>query len=221
MEIRCKNCNSKLTIPDDKIPRDRPVTVGCPKCKEKQIIGCTGSEPDESPSRFDGTGSAQADSAGPSHEAEGIDLEFYVDGRLALVADNDPAQSEKIRQALKVLGYRYIAAETTSQAISKIRFHPFELVILSDPFDGIELGQSPVLQFLNHLSMSVRRRMFVALIGNKFNTMDWMTAFVMSANLVVNRRDLDRLADIIQSGLSDHEKFYKVFMDTLVEVGKA
>ncbi len=102
-----------------------------------------------------------------------------------------------------------------------MRFHTFDLVILTDRFDGIELGQSPVLQYLNHLSMSIRRRMFVALVGDAFNTMDHMMAFAMSANLVINRRDLDKLAGILKNAVSDNEKFYKVFMDTLSELGKA
>jgi hypothetical protein len=51
--------------------------------------------------------------------------------------------------------------------------------------------------------------------------MDNMMAFAMSANLVVNEKDLDKLAAVLKKALSDHEKFYKVFMDTLLEVGKA
>lgn len=224
MEIRCESCNSKLNVPDEKIPQDRRVSISCPKCKEKLTLEHNGPDLGEASSPVKGAGGAPKmakTGAVQAYEAEGGSLESYSGTKLALVAENDPAQSEKIRQALEALGYRYVAAESISQAISQIRFHIFDLVILSDPFDGIELGQSPVLQFLNRLSMSVRRKMFVVLIGKEFNTMDQMTAFVMSSNLVVNRRDLDKFADIIKSGVSDNEKFYKVFMDTLVEVGKA
>ena len=53
-----------------------------------------------------------------------------------------------------------------------------------------------------------------------FKTMDDMMAFALSANLVVNTKELDKLLAILKRALSDYEKFYKVFMDTLVEVGK-
>jgi hypothetical protein len=102
-----------------------------------------------------------------------------------------------------------------------MRFHLFDLVILSDGFDGIEFGQSPIRQHLNRLSMSVRRRMFVALIGDTFNTIDHMMAFALSANLVINRKDLDRLTSILKIAISESQKFYKVYMDTLAEIRKA
>ena len=135
--------------------------------------------------------------------------------------EDDPALGEKIGEALDELGYKYIPAENTSQAISKMRFHDFRLVILSDKFDGIKLDQNPILQYLNHLPMSIRRKMFVALLGNSFNTMDHMMAYAMSANVVINGRDVDKLAGILSNAISDNDHFYKVFFDTLREVGKA
>jgi len=35
MNITCHNCNTKLNIPDQKLPKDRESTVTCPKCREK------------------------------------------------------------------------------------------------------------------------------------------------------------------------------------------
>ena len=32
---------------------------------------------------------------------------------------------------------------------------------------------------------------------------------------------MDKLTAVLKKALADHEKFYKVFTDTLVEVGKA
>jgi len=224
MEIRCENCNTKLNIPDEKIPQDQRVTVSCPKCKGKLTLDGRSTRAEKSSPAVDEKAAPEESRADPSkaYAGEGSALEFYDEGvKLALVAENDPDQSEKIRQAIEGLGYKYVAAEDTNQAISNMRFHTFDLVILTDRFDGIELGQSPVLQYLNHLSMSIRRRMFVALIGDAFNTMDHMMAFTMSANLVINRRDLDKLAGILKNAVSDNEKFYKVFMDTLSEIGKA
>jgi predicted Zn finger-like uncharacterized protein len=223
MEIRCENCSTKLNIPNEKIPQGQRVTVSCPKCKSKLTLDDRSARPEKPSPAADEKAVPEMSGADSenAYAGEGSALAFYDEGvKLALVAENDPDQSEKIQQAIEGIGYKYVAAEDTNQAISDMRFHTFDLVILTDQFDGIELGQSPVLQYLNHLSMSVRRRMFIALIGDAFNTMDHMMAFAMSANLVINRRDLDKLAGLLKNAVSDNEKFYKVFMDTLSEVGK-
>lgn len=95
------------------------------------------------------------------------------------------------------------------------------MAILCDNFDGISLDQSPIVNYINYLSMSVRRRIFFVLVGDQFKSMDQMMAFAMSANLVVNVKDRDKMAPILKRSLADHELFYKVFMETLEEIGKA
>ena len=224
MEIKCENCNAKLNVPDEKIPLGQRVTVSCPKCKGKVTLDARGAGPEDSSPKVEEKAAQEVkrgDTA-KAYAAEGDALEFYEEGvKLALVAEIDPDQGEKICRALEDFGYQCVAAESINQAISNMRFHRFDLVILTDQFDGIELGQSPIRQYLNHLSMSIRRKMFVVLIGDTFNTMDHMMAFAMSANLVINRRDLNKLGGILKNAVSENEKFYKIFMDTLSEVGKA
>jgi hypothetical protein len=47
-----------------------------------------------------------------------------------------------------------------------------------------------------------------------------MMAFAKSANLVVSPDDLSNLPLILRKAISDNEKFYKVFVDALKEIGK-
>ncbi len=222
MDIICDGCDSKLNVPDEKIPQGQKVTITCPKCKQKLTL-------DSNPPETKGTDPATEENtpdksiAGPVQAIGGdaAALEFYEEGiKLAMVAESNPEQLEKLKEAIEDIGLKYIIAENTGQAISKMRFHTFDLVVISDKFDGIELAQSPILQYLNHLSMSIRRKIFIALVGDSLNTMDHMMAFAMSANLVVNRRDLDKFTGILKNAIADNEKFYKVFMDTLGELGK-
>jgi predicted Zn finger-like uncharacterized protein len=35
MEITCSQCNTKLNVPDDRIPKDQAVKINCPKCKNR------------------------------------------------------------------------------------------------------------------------------------------------------------------------------------------
>jgi predicted Zn finger-like uncharacterized protein len=215
MEITCDSCKTKLNVPDEKIPPDQQVTVACPKCKEKVTFGPRTSKERKSSPESSTAGTAEP----PGNDGA---LEFYEDGaKLALVAENNPDRLEKLKESVEDAGYKVVSVENTGEAISTMRFHTFEIVILSDDFDGIELAQSPVLQYLNHLSMTIRRRMFVALIGDSFNTMDHMMAYAMSANLVIARRDVDKMTGILKNAIADNEKFYKVFMDALVQVGRS
>lgn len=242
MEVVCKNCNARLNIPDEKLPRGQRVRVSCPRCKNKLILDASGAKPAVSAPAVEEpaeSGRPKEDIPGPANEEEfespqpegapGYDdveedttLDSYEEGeKLALVMDNDAHHTEKIKEALEELGYRYVPAENSKKAVSKIRFHNFDLVVLADNFDNLPLEQSPILRYLSHLSMSIRRRIFLALIGERFKTMDHMMEFSMSANLVINSKDLGKLASILKRAVSDNEKFYKVFFDTLEEVGKA
>jgi predicted Zn finger-like uncharacterized protein len=212
MEITCEHCKTKLNIPDEKIPKNKALRISCPKCKKRMTLDTPKAAPKDSENDKYGYGDYTDDEA----------LTFYEEGtKLALVMDNNPEQSEKIKTAVEQLGYNFISAPNTRDAIGRMRFHHFDLIILSDGFDGQGLENSPVLNYLNNISMSVRRRIFVALVGERFKTMDNMMAFAMSANVVINTKEQDKLSAILKRAISDNEKFYKVFKDTLAEAGKA
>lgn len=224
MDIICEKCNTRINIPDEKIPRDQQVIVSCPKCKNRLALNAS------SPRRKNATPAVEGKSGSHIKKADSdndywdddASLDFFEEGaKLALVMGNEAQQIKKLGRTIEELGYRCVLANNTRDAISKMRLHYFNLVLLSDGFDGIDLAQSPILQHINNLSMSVRRRVFLALVAGEFKTMDHMMAFAMSANMVINGGDLDRLTSIMQHAISDNEKFYKVFTDTMVEVGKA
>jgi len=214
MEITCEHCNARLNIPDDKIPGDQAVRVSCPKCNNKISLPARGAAP-PNPSR-------SGDTYGYREYSEDEVLGFYEEGtKLALILDNNTADAERIRIAVEQLGYQFISAPNTRDAIGKMRFHHFDLIILSDGYEGQDLDHSPILNYLNHVSMSIRRRVFLALIGDRFKTLDNMMAFAMSANVVINTKELDKLSAILKRAISDNDRFYKVFMDTMAKAGKA
>jgi predicted Zn finger-like uncharacterized protein len=242
MEIVCKACHAKLNVPDEKLPPGQRIGVKCPRCGNKLLIDTPPVKTGGSPLSDQGSETSEIQvqdmpaspeakeyDAPPSEEMAGLQdteadraLDSYGEGeRLGLVMGADIHPLEKVNQTLEELGYNPIRARNTQEAISKVRFQHFDLIVISDLFDKTPLQQSPVLQYLNHLSMSVRRKMFVLLISDTFRTMDHMMAFALSANLVANWKDLDRLSNILGRALSDNEQFYKVFMDTLKETGKA
>jgi hypothetical protein len=209
MDITCKSCGTTLKIPDEKLPPGQTVNITCPKCKGKIRID-----------------TRELDRGIVSKKKEEIEedtgpLDLIGEGiKLALVLNGDDGQVMEINSVLEELSYKSIVSPSVQDAMGKLRLHHFDLIMLSDGFDGQDIENSPITHYLNHLSMSIRRKTFLALLSDKFKTLDNMMAFGKSANLVVNPDDISNLALILKKAVSDNEKFYKVFMDTLKEVGK-
>lgn len=213
MDVTCKSCGATLKIPDEKLPPHQAVSITCLKCKGKIRI-----EPRESDKDLV---SEKVGEGNLKYEEDTSPLDLFEEGtRLALVLHGDEGDAVEISSALEGLSYKPILPTSTEEAMGKLRFHHFDLIIVSDGFDGQDLTNSPITHYLNHLSMGIRRKIFVVLLSNKFKTMDNMMAFARSANLVVNPDDLSNLSLILKKGIPDNEKFYKVLMDTFKEVGR-
>lgn len=233
MEVTCQSCSAKMNIPDEKIPENRTVRIVCPKCKSKITLDRKNAaegagehgKTEEYRLRFieSRKGSKQKEEGYGYDEYSGDEaLDFFDEGtRVALVLIPTNEMREKVKKAVEELGYRCIFSSDTRDATGKMRFHHFDLIVISDGFDGQEAGKSPILNYLNRVSMSVRRKIFLALLSDKFKTMDHMMAFSLSANAVINPKDMEKLHPILKKAISDNEKFYKIFMDTMAEIGKA
>jgi len=232
MEVTCEQCKARFNIPDDKVPKDRVLKLNCPKCKGKISLGA---EVPEQPPKANETGEVPlkmmnplADKK-PPEESYGYEdfttdeaLDFFEEGiKLALIMPNSSMNDDHLRAGLELIGYKCITTPNTRDAIGKLRFHHFDLIILADGFDSQPLDHSVIVNYLNRLSMSVRRKIFLALISDNFKTMDNMMAFAMSANVVINSKDIQKLHLILKKAVSENERFYKVFTDTMVETGKA
>ena len=209
MDVTCNACGAAFKIPDEKLPPNQVVSITCPKCKGKIKVDAKKPDKDIVSGKTD------------EFEQDSSPLELFEEGtRLALVLIGDDGQIKDISSVLEKLSYKPIVAPSIQDAMGKLRLHHFDLIILSEGFGGQNLEGSPITHYLNHLSMSVRRKIFLALVSDKFKTMDNMMAFTLSANLVIHPADLSKLRLILNKAIPDHEKFYKIFMDTLKETGK-
>jgi predicted Zn finger-like uncharacterized protein len=234
MEVSCEKCRARFTIPDEKVPKGKAVKLTCPKCKGSISLG--GDSPPPAPESKEATNGEvfrlrfieSQTSKKPAEESYGYEdytgdqsLEFFEEGtKPALVMADSLEHSDVIRKAVETIGYKFIDTPNTRDATGKLRFHHFDLIILAEGFDGQPLDHSAILNYLNRLPMAVRRRIFLALISDGFKTMDNTMAFAMSANVVINTKDTEKLHLVIQKTVADNDRFYKVFMDTLVDMGK-
>ena len=236
MEVVCQGCESTLNIQDNKIPQGQKLSLTCPKCKKKIIL-----EPIEEASQHEeaqktsngqeialaeegskDTPSSSSLSYGYDEYSADLDLHFLEEGtKLALILAGNRDEESKIKASLEEIGYRTVSSPNTRDATGKMRFHRFDTIVLCDGYDNQPLDQSPILGYLNRLTMSIRRQIFLTLVGDRFKSMDNMMAFAMSANLVINEGDVENISAVLKKAISENERFYKIFIDTLVEAGKA
>ncbi len=222
MEIVCSNCQARLKIPDEKVPESGRVTANCPKCNSK--ISFERPHPEKVPPSIQDPTEMDAGSLDQDGEYRGDDsfsLDFYEEGaKLALLMLSQAEADSGVREAAEGLRHKTLLVKDAGEAINKMRFHLFDLAVLSNHFDGVPWAQSPVLHYLNRLPMHTRRKTFLVLLGSEFITMDRMAAFGLSVNLVVNPKDMKEFAGILKAALWNHENFYGPFTETLNELGK-
>jgi hypothetical protein len=162
------------------------------------------------------------DVAAEGYDAADRPFDFVGEGsETALVCVADPALQEKISSSLKEGEYQATAAVTAKDALKAMRFHVFDVVVLDELFDTAEPKANAVLQYLEGMAMTTRRRFFVALLSKELRTMDNMAAFNRSVNIVINQKNIDDIVKIIKQGVADNRAFYHIFTETLQKMGKA
>jgi CheY-like chemotaxis protein len=141
-------------------------------------------------------------------------------GETALICEPDPAVREKISGNLNELGYQITAPVSAKDALKAMRFHVFDVVVLNERFDTANPETNDLLHYLENLNMTTRRRIFVALVSEKYRTMDNMAAFNRSVNIVINIKSIGDTGKIVKQGVADNRAFYHVFQETLQKMGK-
>jgi len=211
MNITCPHCKTRLNIPDHKIPRDKDSSFKCPKCQEKvQVLvsqlnlSVLGSQKNEdSKKKSMGTGG------------------FPIQGReQALVCMDDSPERATLVAAVQELGFYVEATGSTSSALKKMAYHVYPLVLLNESFDQ-KKGFLAMSTHMNELDMSLRRRICLVLFSDRLPTGDPMSALHSSVNYIVGSDNLDHVAEILSTALTEHQNFYRVYNDSMRAAGKA
>ena len=220
METRCAKCGARLRVPDDKLRGPEGYPFVCPICGEESRRRSL--DGGDTPGRVPAKKSPLADGCGAPRERAGAPAPWDLGGRrLSLLLGADLRHVPSIRQGLEAMGYEPVTAEDARDAIGKLRVHSFDLVVLSDRFDETAWEESPILNYLNTMSISTRRRMVLALVGDDFKTLDPMAAFSLSADVVIDRKDTGNLQRILQQLVAEKGRSYSVFMELLAETGRS
>ena len=215
MEIICQNCNGKLKVADDKLPEGKTVTLKCPRCQSKISVNRPAQKAEAEDGAFDDLFDFDEDD-GEGYDASEKPFDFIEEeGKTALVCESDTLIREKMRPTLDLMEYHITETPNSREALKKMRYHTYDLVLLNEYFDTRDPDANPVLIYIERLAMETRRNMFVTLLTTRFRTMDHMTAFQKSVNMIVNLRNIDDMDKILQRGMADYGLFYKVFKESL------
>lgn len=206
MEITCNSCQTKLTIPDSKLPPGKKASFLCPKCRQRIHID-PGPVPESGPSGYNA-------------DEKPFD---YIDEntRTALLCIRDGSIRQTVEKSLQYHGYYTITVEDAETALTRMKYHLFDVIVVADNFEPLSTNTpATILNHLKHLDIASRRKSFLVLISGRFRTMDRLMAFHESVNLIVSRDNIADVDKILSQGLKEHQQFYGVFNDTLKKLGK-
>jgi DNA-binding NtrC family response regulator len=138
----------------------------------------------------------------------------------AMICEHDPVIRQKINSTLKSLDFNIIESATFKEALKYLSFHTFNVIVVNENFDTGTDGVNYLLDHLEHLSMSVRRQVFVVLISSTFATMDYMHSLNKSVNLIINKDEISEMGLILKKEMEENEYFYHVFKEFNRKYGK-
>lgn len=213
MEIVCSNCQGKFKIPDDKIPPGKATSFPCPKCRTPLTVNI------EAPAPRGKVSLNEIDTSAYNPADRPFDF-IEEEGKTALVCEQHPLVRKTITDTLDLMEYQITVADNARDALKRMRYHVYDIVVVDEDFDTDNPDANGVLIYLERLGMSVRRNIFVAMITSRHRTMDNMTAFMKSVNHIINVKNIDDFGKIMSRGLTDHLSFYRIYREKLKETGR-
>ena len=201
MNVTCHNCNTKFTIPDRMIPIDKTSIFKCPKCKEKIEVPAV---------------KQQKKTSSPQKQPFRLSSDEKLN---ALICIESPDLKNNAVSAVKHMGLNIEVVTNFKDALKKLQYHIYHLVIMDDIFDQNK-GTAAILDKMNTMDMSLRRRICLVWISNKFKTNDNLTSLHFSVNAIFHQSDISHLEQFLSRTLSEHKNFYTVYNDSMKTAGK-
>ena len=129
---------------------------------------------------------------------------------LELIVCMQPSQlCDQMIDGLLDLECKVYPAKSPEDALSKIQFYAFPIIILEENY-SLEM-----MKFMAFLPMVIRKNIFYTLVGQSLETGNKMQSFVLSANLVVNTQDIPNLPGILSGAILDNNRFFRPLVHAL------
>jgi CheY-like chemotaxis protein len=198
-----------LTVPDERLPKGKVVTAVCPRCKGPISIDMTADAPKHAP--------PMPSPPIPAEEPKG----YLEEGQpRALVCVNVPAERLQVITILKQIGYVPHSFKDSGEAIERLRFSAYAIVVLCDGFDPPEQDGPSIHSYLANMGMTSRRNIHVVLIDPSLASNDQRAAFSHSVDLVLHPNDLPHFEEALGHSKAEKEIRYRVLKESLRAMGK-
>jgi predicted Zn finger-like uncharacterized protein len=224
MEFTCDKCQVRFMVPDEKLPDAKTAALRCPKCKEKLIVDLAGlrkeKEVQKAPEK--GVHDFGFDEGAEDYDVSERPFDFLEEeGKTAIICEEDPKIVKEIVTVLGIMEYTTTVVDTVRDALRKMKYHMFDMVLVNESFGGSDPDSNGILIYLERLNMDVRRNIFVGLLTRQYPTMDNMAAFLRSVNMTINVKDIDKIDKILSRGINEYELFYAIYKDSAKKFGMA
>ncbi len=224
MNISCERCKSQFRIPDEKLSSTKTTSFLCPKCKNRISVGPLKKKDQNGPDKlkkeivFD---EIDAETELDEYDASERPFDFIEEeGKTALICETDEKILEKIKNILILMEYHITIVKTDRDALKKMRYHNYDLILVNENFNATDPDFNKVLIYLERQKMDQRRNIFVALVSHRFRTMDHMMSLNKSVNMIINIKNIDDIGKILSRGVTDTNLFFRLYKEMLKESGR-
>jgi len=211
MTVTCLKCHASLNIPDDRLPKGKVVNAACPRCGGSIAIDMTKAAAPVAPARPDALAKPPAESISYGERNQ----------PRALVCVTDPAEERQILASLKEAGYAAHAVSNSAEAVERLRFADYAVVVVREGFDGPAGSGASLADVWTDTPMGTRRNTHTVFVGPGVTTHDSEAAFAKSVDLTIHPNDLSHFSDALKRSLADAEQMYRVFRETQRALGRA
>lgn len=148
------------------------------------------------------------DTASPEFESYHR-FDFFEPGdKTALVCLDAPELQRIAIDQLLELGYKIHTGMFLEDSILKLRAHPYDVILVSEHFNGSSLENHPILAESVKLPVAQRRKQLVAVLGESLRTNDEFQAFALSADVVLALTDVVNLRPVLRRAVNRIAEFY-------------
>ena len=146
-------------------------------------------------------------------------FDFFEPGdRTALVCLDVPEMQRLAVEQLDALRYKIHTGLFLDDSILKLRAHPYDVVVVSEHFNGLSLANHTILKEAATSPALQRRRQTYVLIGAGFTTNDELQAFAHSVDVVVSLGDVANLKPVIRRAVQRQSDFHGPIHETLLRI---
>ena len=215
MNITCDNCQSRFKIPEEKIPEEGQAVFRCPKCRGRIVIPAAKAQK-AAPTLSDGF---SFDPVSYDESDKAFDF-IEEEGKIGLVCEPSDENFKTIKGVLELMEHHVTRAESSMDALKKLQYHTYDVVVINEAFDTPPDTRNRVQAYIAQLPMGDRRDTMVALITERFKTMDSMAAFNNSVNLVVHPSAINGIGRILERSIAENTFFFQAHADANKKIGR-